>query len=44
MSKYFTKRRPWIPEEEIIRYYGKQGDLHPAHILFDSDFEDEDDV
>lgn len=42
MTQYMSRRKFYIPKNEIERYYGKEGDLSPSDMLFSCDYEEDD--
>lgn len=41
-GKYMTRKRFYVPKDEIERYYKKQGDRDPTNFFFECDIEGED--
>ena len=42
MVRYMIKRSYYIPDDEVRRAYGYDGEKLPADYLFESDYDDED--
>jgi hypothetical protein len=41
MTQYMSRRKFFVPKDEIERNYKQQGDKNPSDYLFECDYEDD---